>query len=393
MSYFRSIALVGVCISVALAAIGQNYDESKVPPYKLPEALLTSAGKRITNTEQWNKMRRPEILRLFEENVYGVMPKDFDSIRFVIEQYTSTMQSRAKLKRILVRVWRDAQEVKLRMNLFIPTKVQGKAPVFLLINNRGKEHMDATRERTSEFWPAETLIDSGFAIAAFHVSDAAPDNNDHYKEGVLQLYREQLKYPNSMKAIGAWAWAASRFMDYFQTDPDIDSKKVFIVGHSRGGKAALWAGAQDERFAMVFSNCSGNTGAAISRRRVGETVKRINTTFPFWFNDNYKKFNDREDELPVDQHLLLSLIAPRPLYTTNATKDLWADPIGSYLSVKEATKVYQLYEAQTKVPATSPGTNTAVLNPLTGYHIREGEHNLTLYDWNYFVRFARIHSR
>lgn len=386
--YLLLIALLILSFSISYA---QNYDEAKVPSYKLPDPLITTTGKVIRSTSDWEKIRRPELLRLFEENVYGVMPKDFDSIRFVIEQFSSTMQAKAKLKRVMVRVWRDAHEVRIRMTMFVPAKLNGKVPVFLLINNRGKEITDPTRQQPSEFWPAEALIDSGFAIAAFHVSDAAPDNAERYKEGVLQLYFDQLKNSNSMKAIGAWAWAASRLMDYFQTDPDIDSKKVYVVGHSRGGKAALWAGAQDERFAMVFSNCSGNTGAAISRRRVGETIKRINTSFPFWFNDNYKKFNDNEDQLPVDQHLLLALIAPRPLYTTNATKDLWADPIGSYLSVKEATKIYRLYDSKLKLPVNPPATNTALLSAVTGYHIREGEHNLTLYDWNYFIQFAKRH--
>jgi len=235
------------------------------------------------------------------------------------------------------------------------------------------------------------VIDSGYAIAAFHVSDVAPDNNDHYKEGALQLYPEQLTMENGMKAIGAWAWAASRVMDYFEREKVIDPKHVFLVGHSRGGKTELWAGAQDQRFAMIFSNCSGNTGAALSRRQIGETVKKINTTFPYWFCDNYKKYNDNVAALPVDQHMLISLIAPRPLYTTNATKDVWADPKGSYMPVKSAEPVYSLYKKKSALPKSPPNVEVAIIASPLGYHIREGEHDLTKFDWNNFIRFANYH--
>jgi hypothetical protein len=235
------------------------------------------------------------------------------------------------------------------------------------------------------------VIDSGYAIAAFHVSDAAPDDKVNYVNGVLQLYPKQIGAANGIKAIGAWAWAAGRVMDYFEKDKNIDSKQVAIVGHSRGGKAALWAGAQDQRFALVFANCSGNTGAALSRRKFGETVKRINDNFPHWFADNYKKYNDNEVALPVDQHMLIALMAPRPVYTTNASKDLWADPLGSYLSLKNAEKVYALYEKTSRLPVAPPAINTPVIHSYLGYHNREGIHNLTLFDWTNFVRFANYH--
>jgi pimeloyl-ACP methyl ester carboxylesterase len=271
--------------------------------------------------------------------------------------------------------------------LFIPINKK-PAPLFLLIINRDTTNTDVTRKTKSEFWPAEMLIDSGYAIAAFWTGSAAPDNAAAYQNGALKLYPEVLTKDNGAKAIGAWAWAASRVMDYLLSDKQIDAKKVFLVGHSRGGKAALWAGAQDRRFAAVFSNCSGNTGAALSRRRFGETVSRINENFPHWFCNNYKKYNNREDALPVDQHMLLSLIAPRPLYVTSASQDLWADPKGSYLSLLEAQKVYALYEKQTTLPPLPPPLNTPIMASTFGYHNREGIHNLTAYDWNAFIRFA-----
>jgi len=237
-------------------ASAQNYDEAKVPAYTLPDVLKTTAGKVVTNKAVWEKNRRPEVLRLFENNVYGQMPKTCDSIKFAItNEIANAMDGRAHLKEIKITVWKINKSLQIHLILFIPNNRKRLAPAFLLINNRDKNNTDLSREIKSEFWPAEMMIDSGYAIAAFHVSDAAPDNKDSFQKGVLQLYPEQLTADNGMKAIGAWAWAASRIMDYFERDRDIDVKRVCIVGHSRGGKAALWAGAQDQRFAIVFSNC------------------------------------------------------------------------------------------------------------------------------------------
>ena len=370
----------------------QNYDESKVPRYNLPEVLKTSSGQIIKNKSTWEKKRRPEILKLFEDNVYGQMAMDYDSIKFaVINKVAKAMDGKARLKEVIVSVWRKNKKVDIHLTLFIPNHTKNAAPVFLLINNRDKKNTDAARDTLSEFWPAEMIIDSGYSIAAFHVRDAAPDDKVDYINGVLQLYPEQIGASNGMKAIGAWGWAASRVMDYFEKDKDIDAKRVAIVGHSRGGKAALWTGAQDQRFALVFANCSGNTGAALSRRKFGETVKRINDNFPHWFADHYKKYNDNEGALPVDQHMLIALIAPRPVYTTSASEDLWADPLGSYISLKNAEKVYALYGKVSRLPAVPPAINTAVIHSYLGYHNREGIHNLTLFDWTNFVRFSNYH--
>jgi len=373
-------------------ASAQNYDEAKVPAYTLPDVLKTTAGKVVTNKAVWEKNRRPEVLRLFENNVYGQMPKTCDSIKFAItNEIANAMDGRAHLKEIKITVWKINKSLQIHLILFIPNNRKRRAPAFLLINNRDKNNTDLSREIKSEFWPAEMMIDSGYAIAAFHVSDAAPDNKDSFQKGVLQLYPEQLTADNGMKAIGAWAWAASRIMDYFERDRDIDAKRVCIVGHSRGGKAALWAGAQDQRFAIVFSNCSGNSGAALSRRKFGETVKVINTNFPHWFANNYKKYNDNEAALPVDQHMLISLMAPRPVYVTSASKDLWADPKGSYLSLKNAEKVYALYRKRSALTVEPPAINSPIIYSFLGYHNREGGHNLTEYDWKNFIRFANYH--
>jgi len=372
----------------------QNYDEQLVPQYVLPQLLKTNNGKPVRNKTEWETVRRPEIIHLFEENVYGQMPHDIDSIKYIPSHTDSVaMNGKAVLKQIDINVFRRNKSVTIHLIMFIPANVNKPVPLFLLINNRDKNNTDPSRMVKTEFWPAEQIINSGYAIAAFHVSDLAPDNNNTFMNGALQLYPEQLVADNGMRAIGAWAWGASRVMDYLQNDKIIDSRKIAIVGHSRGGKAALWTSAQDTRFAMCFANCSGNTGAALARRRFGETVARINTNYPYWFCNNYKKFSNRENELPVDQHMLIALSAPRFVYTTNATKDLWADPTGSYLSIKNAEPVYALFQLTSKLPATIPQADSPVLQYPLGYHLRTGIHDLTLYDWRNFIAFANNYYR
>ena len=384
----RRLTFFIALLFLMIKSFGQND-----APYTLPDALKTIDGKAVTKASEWEKTRRPEILTLFENNIYGQMPKSFDKISsMTVHEVADAMDGKAHLKEVTITVEKANKTVAIHLTLFTPT-AKKSSPVFLLINNRPKENTDPTRKVKSEFWPAEMAIDSGYAIAAFHVSDAAPDNKDTYQNGVLQLYPEQLVADNGMKAIGAWAWAASRVMDYFKTDKEIDFNKVGLVGHSRGGKAALWAGAQDKRFAIIFSNCSGNTGAALARRKYepGETIKAINITFPHWFNNNYKQYNDNADALPVDQHMLIGLMAPRPVYTTSATKDLWADPLGSYISISEAQKVYALYGKKSGLLPNPPPINTPIIHSVLGYHNREGIHNMTAYDWGNFIRFANFH--
>jgi len=367
----------------------QNYDESKIASYELPEILRSNSKNKITSSKDWESIRRPEIVSLFEEHVYGTMPKKFDRISFnTRNENKKAMNGKATLKEVEITVLNNGQAAVINLVLFVPNQLKKPAPAFLLINNRGKNNTSTSRDTISGFWPAEQVIAAGYAIAAFHVNDAAPDNKNTFQNGVLKLYPAHLKEDNGMKAIGSWAWAASRVMDYFEQNKEIDASKITVVGHSRGGKASLWAAAQDTRFAICVTNCSGNTGAALSHRKFGETIERINTSFPHWFNNNYKKFNNNEQALPLDQHMLLALMAPRPVYVTNASEDLWADPKGTFMAEKEAEAAYKLYNLKSALPVNPPALNTPIVKPPLGYHIREGKHDLTAYDWTQFVKFA-----
>ena len=389
------IAFILTIVMVNVQA--QNYDESKVPEYTLPDVLKTTTNIEVSRKMTWKKARRPEILKLFEDNIYGQMPKSYNNIKYsVINENATAMNGKARLKEIVIEVFNNNKSVKINLVLFVPNNARKPAPAFLLINigsSRGLESMDPTRVTKNDFWPAEMLIDSGYAVATFDGNDLAPDNKTTFANGALQLYPEQITADNGMRAVGAWGWGASRVMDYFEKDVDIDAKKVALVGHSRGGKASLWAAAQDQRFALCISNCSGNSGAALARRQFGERITIINTFFPHWFTTNYKKYNDHEDMLPVDQHMLIALIAPRPVYVTNASKDLWADPKGTFLSLKNAERVFALYGIRSNLPANPPGINEPIIQSPLAYHNREGEHDLTAYDWNNFIKFANYHYK
>lgn len=366
-------------------------DTSHALASKIPPLLKASDGRAIRTIKQWEDIRRPGILRLFEDNIYGANPPKFDKITFTVTRLDPVaMRGKATLKEVAIAVTRKQQQIVIHLILFTPNN-RKKAPAFLLINNRGIKNTDPTRQIKSAFWPAEMVIDSGYAIAAFQNSDAAPDDKERYAQGMLRLYPETLLADNGIKAIGAWAWAASRVMDYLVTDKAVDAERIAIVGHSRGGKTALWTGAIDKRFALVFASCSGCTGAALARHKFGESIKSINTVFPHWFCTNYKKYNDHVDALPVDQHMLIALIAPRPVYTTNATRDLWADPSGSYLSLIYAKPVYDLYHLRCSLPPQPPAVEKPIIKSAIGYHIRKGVHDMTLYDWKNFIRFANYH--
>lgn len=371
-----------------------NYDESKVPDYKLPKILETSDGDPVTTVNQWRYQRRPEIVNMFSEHVYGQMPKDFDSIEFVtVNENNLAVDGSATAKEVDITITRSGNSLTIRLNLLIPNDAEKPMPVTLLLNHRGPENMDITRESKEDFWPAETILQRGYAAAVFNVEDVADDDPETYTEDLLEtLYPEQIDQDNGMMALSAWGWGAMRVMDYFETDNDIDQQKSMLVGHSRGGKAALWTGANDERWGVIVSNESGAVGAALSKRKFGETIEIINNGFPYWFTPNFERFNQNESELPFDQHMLVSTIAPRGVYITAAEQDQWADPKGMYEALLHASEVYKkIYGISVPLYERMPAINNPTDNSYAAYHIRDGEHDLNLYDWIQFLNFADRH--
>ncbi|GMQ30578.1 acetylxylan esterase [Algoriphagus confluentis] len=373
----------------AMAQQEPNYEESKVPAVVLPDIFLSEKGKWIRTIEEWEKVRRPEIFQLFESEVYGKIPKDFDSMNFEkVKESLNPYPESADLEEINITVRRNGKYHTMRVNLFLPKSGKGPFPVILLINYLPK-YPDGKLVDES-FWPVKKLIERGFATASFHAETVAPDLTESYQQGIIStLYPEQIGQPNGLKAFGAWGWAAMRAMDYFEQHPQIDSKKSVLVGHSRTGKTALWTSANDPRWAITYANESGCGGAAISRRKYGETVEAINRRFPYWFADNFRKYNEREEALPLDQHMLPGLIAPRAVYYSSAREDRWADPKGEYLGLSLGSRVFsEIYGKKAVFEQEFEALSGPVHLESVGYHIREGKHDLTWEDWRIFLEFV-----
>lgn len=387
--FMQKIILLFCFIITSVLSEAQNYSESKAGNHPLPPLFKTTFKSGAKALKYWETDRRKEILKLFEDNVYGEVPKYFDSIRFSTPvQNHKAIEGKAIYKKIAIEVFRNARFVTINLHEYIPKNTRKPVPVFLVINHRGNK-ADISVSDSVPFTPVNTIVDAGYAVAAFDVADVAPDNKETYRDQLLKkIYPEQLNKQNGMGALGAWGWAASRCIDWFANDPLIDAAKVVVVGHSRGGKAALWCAAQDERVAIAISNESGNSGAKISRRNFGETVQVITERFPHWFTPAYRNFANREQNLPVDQHMLLALLAPRGVYVAAASKDLWADPKGQYLALYASKPVFELYGFKPNLPPEIPPENNQVISGPVGFHLRPGEHDMIVQDWNYFIDYV-----
>lgn len=393
-----TLACCLLAILASAAAAGEPYPaDPAMPAYELPDPLKANDGTTVATAEQWKDKRRGEVLELFRKHVYGRVPATkYEQTFHVVHEDPQALGGRATLRQVEVRITRDGKTLPIRVNLFTPNERQQPAPAFLLICNRGPENIDATRQTKSPFWPVEEGIARGYAMAAFLNSDVDPDKHDEFKDGIHGMLDQGARQADSWGTIAAWAWGASRVLDYLRTVPEINPDQVAVIGHSRGGKTALWAAAEDERFPLAVSNDSGCGGAALSRRRFDgrEQVKRIVTSFPHWFCANFKDYSDREDDLPIDQHELIALIAPRAVAVGSASEDRWADPRGEFLSVVHAAPVYALLGHKGLGTTEMPAIGDAIHGDRAHYHIRPGKHNLIVEDWNHYWDFAdRVFGR
>jgi hypothetical protein len=396
-----------------------NYDEGKVPKFTLPDPLMMADGAPVKSVKAWESKRRPEILELFKKEMYGRAPgKPAKQSYFVLSHHKNVLGGKADRKQVEVRFAGTGEGPRMTILIYLPARAKGPVPTFLTLNFRGNHTLhpdpairlphswvrgkvkgETENNRATEKgrglaksrWPVETILARGYALAAIYYGDIDPDFDDGWKNGVHALYPATHKRkPEEWGSIATWAWGLSRAMDYLETDREIDHQRVAVMGHSRLGKTSLWAGASDPRFALVISNNSGCGGAALSRRAFGETVQRINTSFPHWFCDNFVKYNANENKCPVDQHQLIALIAPRPVYIASAVDDRWADPKGEFLSGLHANPVYQLYGLPGLPAKKQPPLDTPSMGSI-GYHIRSGRHDVTKFDWAAYLKFADKH--
>lgn len=402
-----------------------NYDENKVPKFDLPDPLLTEFGDRIIQSEDWMKIKRLQIIHMFECYIFGYCPQVNLEPQYILRSSDSSALNKMATRKQITIIFKH-QEIQQSINLliYLPNNKPRPVPVILGYNFYGNhtihpdpgiyifpqikknefssdviESLSSEKTRGTYYsrWPVEIILESGFGLATAYYGDVEPDFPGGWQYGVRKIIQAGLeKNPDCRNndkhwnlisdwgAIGVWAWGLSRIMDYLGLDNEICTDKVIVIGHSRLGKAALWAGAQDERFAIVISNNSGCGGAALFRRRFGETIKLINKRFPHWFCENFKNYGDREDQLPVDQHMLLALIAPRPIYVASAEEDLESDPKGEFLAAKYCSSVYELFGLPGLSLEKMPRTNEPC-GEYVRYHIRNGKHDITNYDWNEYL--------
>ena len=388
-----------------------NYDEAKVPKYSLPDPLAPGIQQKVETVGEWESRGRPHTLELFRKHVYGRVPLEFQpEVKWKLaSEKPDALDGSAIRREYLVTI---GGEVEVRMLVYIPKGVDRPVSGFLGLNFRGNQLVEADPSITMEAgyviggkagvkqnrsteasrgtgstrWPAKMIVDRGYALATACCGNIDPDVDDGFKNGIHVLDK-QSRTDESWGTISAWAWGLSRLQDVLEEIAEVDATRIAVIGHSRLGKTALWAGATDPRFAMVISNNSGCGGAALSRRAFGETVERINTRFPHWFCRNFWVYNKNEGAIPVDQHQLFALIAPRPVYVASATEDRWADPRGEFLAVKHAAPVYKLYHDEPFGVDELPEPDQPA-GSVMRYHLRSGKHDCTEWDWQQYLNFA-----
>jgi hypothetical protein len=421
-TYFLAIVMLASSQSSHALQPGFNYEEAMVPEFTLPDPLITADGSKVISASDW-PARRAEIMRLFQLHVYGRRPAPPKNVGYKVQSVDkSALGGKAIRKQVAIQLKDVGPGFDLNVLMYLPAKARGPVPVFLGYNFGGNQSINSdpgilmtnswtrngrtgyennraneqSRGASASRWPVEKILERGYGLVTLYYGDVEPDHDDGWKDGIRNYLRKDEDGseldPEDWSAISVWSWGLSRVVDYLETDDAVNASKVSLLGHSRLGKTSLWGGASDERFALVISNDSGCGGAALSRRAFGETVERINTSFPHWFCQRFKTYNSNENALPVDQHMLIAMMAPRPVYVASAQEDLWADPNGEFMSAKLAGPVYQLFGLKGVGVDKQPAIHKPVGGSV-GYHIRAGVHDVTDYDWEQYLNFADRHLK
>ena len=411
------VSTVGAAASAAAADCPCLPETSAV----LPDPLVMANGQPVRTRRDWFEKRRPELLEIFSREMHGRMPAPPQSMRFeVFEASSEALQGRATRKQVAIWFSGDSKGPRADLLIYLPKRSRGPVPLILGLNFWGNHAVvadpavrlsqsylesgrlvyvdlsmvddhranDASRGVNARQWPIEEIVERGYGFATMYREDIASDRPGlAFRTGVHTLYPELQGRLDNFGTIAAWAWGLSRAVDYLETDPAVDASRVAIFGWSRLGKAALWAGASDERIALVLSNESGAGGAKLFRRGRGEDIHRLNNVFPHWFASSFGKYIERDTLLPFDQHMVIALIAPRPVYVGSAMIDELADPEGEFAGAKAADPIYRFLGTEGLPADAWPAPNHAVHGRI-GYHVRDGSHDVLSYDWEQYLAFA-----
>ena len=419
----NGISIILLCL--VLSAMAQYPDAGK-SGYRLPDPLVMDDGSRVTNRITWQQ-RRTELLEFFTHEMYGVNPGRPADMKFEVwDVDTTALDGLATRKQVVIYFNGKKDGPKMDVLLYLPNNAPKPVPVFLGLNFWGnhaliadpnikisetwmegtggwnpyvdlscvKDHRatEACRGINSSQWPIEEILKRGYGLVTAYRGDIDHDFYSGFDYGVYALYPELQNRGDNFCAMSAWAWGLSRMMDYLETDHDVDSARVALFGWSRLGKAALWAAAQDQRFALYISIQSGSGGVKLFHRGVGENIRRLCTVFPHWFCKNFSKYMDQDTCLTFDQHMVLALVAPRPVYISSAVDDSYSDPEGEFESAKAVSAVYQFLGERGFSAEEMPPVHHPVFGQI-GYHIRTGNHNVTEYDWEQYLKFADMHFK
>ncbi len=409
----RSIVVLGL-LAVSSVAAGADLPEPDALPSRAepPSPFVMLDGTPVTTPQGWYEQRRPELKRLFQHYVYGYLPPTGAIETKVTKTVPDLLGGKATLKEVEIRFpWLTCDRPPvLHLAVFLPNDRRGKVPVFLSLDGHGPQAIlkddritPSSHERdpkggdepgaTAGFWCVDLLIERGYGLAIFHQSDVDPDQHD-FTDGLHACLDNKGVPPGAEPGtIAAWAWGLHRAVDYLVTDADVDPKAICLIGHSRRGKTALFAAAMDERIALVVPHQSGTGGMALSRGNDQESVERINRVFPHWFDDNFVKFGGHEDRLPVDQHLLVALVAPRPLLDTEGARDPWAN-FGSALRTLQAAEPVYEFLGERGLVGSGVLTDGQPMTPentgeLLQYRL-DKKHQLDRDFWNVILDFADL---
>ena len=377
-----------------------NYDEAKVGTYTLPDPLVFQNGQPVRTANQWVKQRRPEIIRLYESEIFGRVPERAPKVTFTVaETDSNVLDGAAVRKHVVGHLGDNPGGPTVSVLLYLPAKAKGRVPVLLHLtfsgNDPGETNTSTSapggRPRSSETGPLANILARGYGYATVRYTEFEGDDAAHALRlaRMLALAPGQTKpAPDEWGTISVWAWGASRVLDYLETDPAVDAKRVALIGHSRLGKTALWAGARDPRFALLFASCSGEMGASLARRDYGETVDDVAANFPWWLAGNFQKYVGHWNDMPVDAHMVIALNAPRPVFITGGTQDQWADPRGEFLAAVAAGPVYRLLGQKDLGQTEGPPLDMPLITGALGFHYHTGPHAITPADWQAFFDFA-----